>query len=104
MKITTIVLATALAISPTGAFAAGGGGAGGGSAGGAGGGAAGGASGTAAGSSGASSASPGMTTGKTPGDFSETGGRSNRGTSGNNPVGQVAPGTSNAPAGNAATK
>jgi ELAV like protein 2/3/4 len=102
MKITTVVLATVLAISTSGAFAADGGGAGGGSAGGASGGAAGGASGAAAGTSGgASSASPGVTTGKTPGDFSETGGRSNHGTSGNNPVGQVAPGTSNAPAGNA---
>jgi hypothetical protein len=93
MKITTIMLATVLAISSSGAFAADSGGAGGGSAGGA--------SGAAAGApAGARPASPGTTTGKTPGDFSETGGRSNRGTSGNNTVGQVAPGTSNAPAGN----
>jgi hypothetical protein len=56
------------------------------------------------GNAGASSNSSGATTGRTPGDFSETGGHSNHGTSGNNPVGQVAPGTSNAPAGNVQTK
>jgi hypothetical protein len=95
MKITTIMLATAMAITAGCAVAAEREGS------------AGGAPGTAAGASGnagASSTSPGTTTGRTPGDFSETGGHSNRGTSGNNPVGQVAPGTSNAPAGNSQTK
>ena len=47
--------------------------------------------------------STGTATNKAPGDFSETGGVSNRGTSGN-ATGQVAPGTSNAPAGNAGMK
>jgi hypothetical protein len=89
MKISTVILATTMAIISSCAFAAEGD-------------APGNVSGTAATSSGAKSAAPG-TTGK-PGDFSETGGQSNRGTSGDNPVGQVAPGTSNAPAGNAATK
>jgi hypothetical protein len=48
-------------------------------------------------------ATTGVNSSKTPGDFSETGGVSNRGTSGN-ATGQVAPGTSNAPAGNAGMK
>jgi hypothetical protein len=47
--------------------------------------------------------STGTAPNKAPGDFSETGGVSNRATSGN-ATGQVAPGTSNAPAGNASTK
>ena len=85
MKITTVMLATTMAITSGCVFAAEGG-AGKGAA--------------AASPGGANSAAPGSK----PGDFSETGGRSNRGTSGNNPVGQVAPGTSNAPAGNTGTK
>jgi hypothetical protein len=47
--------------------------------------------------------STGTATNKAPGDFTETGGVSNRASSGN-ATGQVAPGTSNAPVGNASTK
>jgi hypothetical protein len=88
MKITTIVMATALAISSGGAFAAGG--AGGGGAGGAGGGAAGGAAGAAGGTSagaGVGAASPGVTA---PGASSTTPGTTT-GTATGSPTGTTTP-------------